>query len=61
MRDKTSTVKVPRKKNEYMKDEAFGDLKEVIEDALAFERGERRDLNVTRIQRQRVQKATCEI
>jgi hypothetical protein len=33
-----------------MNDKAFADLKEAIEDALAFERGERRDLNVTRIQ-----------
>jgi hypothetical protein len=33
-----------------MSDEAFADLKEALEGALAFERGERRDLNVTRIQ-----------
>ena len=33
-----------------MSDEAFADLKEAMEDALAFERGERRDLKVTRIQ-----------
>jgi hypothetical protein len=33
-----------------MSDEAFVDLKEAMEDALAFERGERRKLKVTRIQ-----------
>ena len=33
-----------------MSDEAFADLKEAMEDALAFERGKRRDLKVTRIQ-----------
>ena len=33
-----------------MSDEAFADLKEAIEDALAFERGNRLDLKVTRIQ-----------
>lgn len=32
-----------------MGDEAFADLKEALEGALAFERGERRDLHVTRI------------
>jgi putative transcriptional regulator len=33
-----------------MSDEAFADLKEAMEDALAFERGKRRDLKITRIQ-----------
>ncbi len=37
----------------YMSDEAFADLKEAMEDALAFERGERRNLKLTRIQAQR--------
>ena len=37
----------------HMSDEAFADLKEAMKDALAFERGERRDLKVTRIQRPR--------
>jgi DNA-directed RNA polymerase specialized sigma subunit len=32
-----------------MSDDAFADIKESIEDALAFERGERRNLNVTRM------------
>lgn len=40
-----------------MSEEAFGDLKEALEEALAFERGERRDLNVTRIQAPRPPKA----
>ena len=33
-----------------MNDEAFADLKKAMEHALAFERGKRRDLKVTRIQ-----------
>ncbi len=32
-----------------MNDEAFADLKEAMEDAVAFERGRRRDVKVTRI------------
>jgi len=40
-------------KANYMSDEAFADLKEAMEDALAFERGERRNLKLTRIQAQR--------
>ena len=36
--------------NYYMSNEAFADLKAAIEDALAFERGERPNLKVTRIQ-----------
>jgi putative transcriptional regulator len=44
------TSKVQTNKTNYMSDEAFGDLKEALEGALAFERGERRDLTVTRIQ-----------
>ena len=36
-------------KTNYMSDEAFADLKEAMEAALAFERGERRNLKVTRI------------
>lgn len=34
-----------------MRDETFINLKKALDDALAFERGKRRDLNVTRIQR----------
>lgn len=33
-----------------MSDDAFADLRTAMEDALAFERGERRNLKVTRIQ-----------
>lgn len=33
----------------YMSDEAFGELREALEDALAYERGGRRDLRVTRV------------
>jgi hypothetical protein len=44
------TRKVQTNKTTYMSNEAFADLKEAVEDALAFECGKRRDLNVTRIQ-----------
>jgi hypothetical protein len=33
----------------HMSDDAFADLEEALEEALAFDRCERRDLNVTRI------------
>ena len=36
--------KVQTNKTNYMSDEAFGDLKAAMVDALAFERGRRRDL-----------------
>ena len=42
--------KVTTNKTSYISDEAFADLKEALESALAFERGKRRDLKVTRIQ-----------
>jgi len=44
------TRKVQTNKTNYMSEEAFGDLKEAMEGALAFERGERRELKVTRVQ-----------
>ena len=44
------TRKVQTNKTNYMSDEAFADLKNAMEDALAFERGKGRDLKVTRIQ-----------
>ena len=47
------TRKVQTNKTNYMSDEAFADLKGAMEDALAFERGKRRDLKVTRIQARR--------
>lgn len=49
--------KVQTNKTNYMSDEAFADLKEAMTHALAFERGKRRDLKVTRIQAPRPPKA----
>ena len=45
---KTRTRKVQTNKTNYMSDEAFADLKGALEGALAFERGERRELRVAR-------------
>ena len=53
----TRTRKVQTNNANYMSDEAFGDLKEALEGALSFERGERRDLTVTRLQVPRPPKA----
>jgi putative transcriptional regulator len=49
--------KVQTNKTNYMGDKAFTELKEAMEDALAFERGKRGDLKVTRIQAPRPPKA----
>ena len=43
-----------------MRDETFANLKKALDDALAFERGERPDLNVTRIQAPQPPKAKVE-
>jgi hypothetical protein len=51
------TRRVRTNKTNYMSDEAFADLKDALEDALAFERGKRRNLRVTRIQAPRPPKA----
>lgn len=51
------TRKAQTNKTNYMSNEAFAELKQAMEDALAFERGERRDLKVTRIQAPRPPKA----
>jgi putative transcriptional regulator len=51
------TRNVQTNKTNYMSDEAFADLKEAMEGALAFERGKRRDLKATRIQAPRPPKA----
>ena len=51
------TRKVQTNKTNYMSDEGFADLKAAMEGALAFERGKRRDLKVTRIQAPRPPKA----
>jgi putative transcriptional regulator len=51
------TRKLQTNKTNYMNDEAFAELKEAMEDALAFEQGKRRDLKITRIQAPRPPKA----
>ena len=51
------TRKVQTNKTNYMSDEAFGGLKQAMVDAVAFERGKRRNLKVTRIQAPRPPKA----
>jgi hypothetical protein len=43
-------------KGTYMSDEAFADLKQGLENALAFERGERQEPRVTRIERSRLKR-----
>ena len=50
-RDNSKTlVQRPGQQGKGITKEAFDDLTRALEDALAFELGERRDLNVTRIQ-----------
>jgi DNA-binding transcriptional regulator YiaG len=49
----TKVRKAKVSKSNYMSDEMFADLKEALEDALAYERGERTDLRVTRVTVQR--------
>lgn len=39
----------PKNNRNYMSDEAFAELKAAMEDALAFQRGDHRELVVTRI------------
>ena len=56
MKQQKKARRVQTTKTNYMSDEAFADLKEAMEDALAFERGER-DLKVTRIRAPRPPKA----
>lgn len=51
------TRKMQTNKTNYMSDEAFAELKAAMEDAVAFGRGERRELKVTRIQAPRRPKA----
>jgi putative transcriptional regulator len=51
------TRKMQTNKTNYMSDGAFADLKDALEDALAFEHGKRHDLKVTRIQAPRPPKA----
>ena len=54
---KARTRKVQTNKTNYMSDEAFGDLKEALESALAYEQGGSRDLQVSRIRVPRPPKA----
>jgi hypothetical protein len=49
--------RVQTTKSNYMSDEAFASLTEAMEEALAFERGERRDLEITRVRAPRPPKA----
>jgi hypothetical protein len=42
--------KVYSKQPDHMSADTFADLKIALEDALAYERGERKDLKITRIQ-----------
>jgi hypothetical protein len=49
--------KVQAKKTKYMSDEAFADFRQALKDTLAFERGERRSLRITRIEGLRPPKA----
>ena len=58
MKNPSSASKDKPKGNEHMKDKAFADLKDALEGALAFERGERRDLSSTHIQSSRPLKAS---
>jgi ribosomal protein L18E len=58
MKTAKQTHKALMNKAKYMDDEAFAELNEAMEHALAFERRQRRDLNVTRIQASRRPKAT---
>ena len=54
---KARSRKVQTNKTNYMSDEAFGDLKEALEGALAYEQGGNRDLRVSRISAPRPPKA----
>lgn len=50
MKAVAKTRKVQTNKTNYLSDDAFADLKEALEGALAYEQGAREDLNVSRIQ-----------
>ncbi len=52
-----SANKRPAKRERYMSGKAFADLKQALEDALAYQRGNNRSLNATRIQKPRLSKA----
>jgi hypothetical protein len=50
-----------RYKKTYISDEAFADLKQALEDVLAFERGEHRGLKITRIKSSRPSKRQAKL
>ena len=56
-----SSANVQTKETDYMSDEAFADLKQALEDALAFELGKRQSLRVTRIESPSLPKAPVKI
>lgn len=53
--------KVHTSKTKYVSDEAFANLKHALQEALAFERGERQSLRVTRIEGFRSPRAPVKI
>ena len=53
----TKSRKAQTNKTNYMSEEAFADLRGAMEDAIAFERGKRRDLKIARIRTPRPPKA----
>lgn len=61
MKPAKRTRKAQTDRATYMSDEAFADLKQALEDALVFERGESRELKVTRIEGSRPPAASVKI
>jgi hypothetical protein len=61
MKPANPTRKVQTDETTSMSDKAFADLKQALEDALAFERGESRELRITRIEGSRPPKASIKI
>jgi hypothetical protein len=61
MKTEKRTRKVQTSKPDYMSDVAFADLRKALEDAIAFERGERRDLPVTLIQEAKHNGLDCDV
>ncbi len=61
MKPAKRTRKAQTDRATYMRDEAFADLTQALEDALAFELGELREVRVTRIEGSRPPKASVKI
>jgi hypothetical protein len=61
MKAEGSRRRAQRNNATYMSDKKFADLKQALKDVLAFERGERRGLTVTRIESSRPPKASPKI